>query len=91
MSTPWIKLLSFTLLTLTTLSCLGCRSTANQDNKIHILTTTSIIADIVNRVGGDFVEVTSLIPMIFHRNLKMRLPLQMQILSLLTVQGLRII
>jgi manganese/iron transport system substrate-binding protein len=60
MSTPWIKLLSFTLLTLTTLSCLGCRSTANQDNKIHIL--TSIIADIVNRVGGDFVEVTSLIP-----------------------------
>jgi len=56
------KLYSFTFTIIIIISCLGCGRTPNQDNKIHLLTTTSIIADIVKQVGGDLTEVTSLIP-----------------------------
>ena len=51
-------------LVITVLVCIlsGCGSVTSEDEKILILTSTSIIADIVKQVGGEFVTVSSLIP-----------------------------
>ena len=50
------------ILILIMLSSPGCKGKSSQDNSIQVITSTSILFDIVNQVGGDYVEISSLIP-----------------------------
>jgi manganese/iron transport system substrate-binding protein len=41
----------------------GCVGPGNMDpNKVQVLTTTTVFADLVSNVGGSYVQVTSLVP-----------------------------
>jgi len=40
----------------------ACSSTPVDPNKVQVLATTTVIADIVSNVGGPYVQVTSLVP-----------------------------
>lgn len=46
------------------ISAAGCRQTpaVPADGKLRVVATTTIVADIVRQVGGDYVNVTSLVP-----------------------------
>lgn len=41
---------------------LGSATTGNVSGRLRVVTTTSVFADLVRNVGGDLVEVTSLVP-----------------------------
>ncbi len=53
-----IPVLILTLLLLT--ACTSAASPA--DGKLQVLATTSIVADVVQQVGGDYIQVTTLMP-----------------------------
>ena len=48
------------LLVLLSVSLFGCKDTRPKDGKFHIVTTTSMITDLVQNIGGDKVEVQGL-------------------------------
>ena len=48
------------LLTLLSFSLFGCKDTRPKDGKFHIVTTTSMITDLVQNIGGDKVAVQGL-------------------------------
>lgn len=48
------------LIGLMSLFLLACKDTKNKDGKFHIVTTTSMITDLVKNIGGDKVEVEGL-------------------------------
>ena len=48
------------LLVLLSVSLFGCKDTRPKDGKFHIVTTTSMITDLVQNIGGDKVEVEGL-------------------------------
>ncbi|MFD2908357.1 metal ABC transporter solute-binding protein, Zn/Mn family [Flavobacterium ardleyense] len=48
------------LLALLSVSLLSCKDTRPKDGKFHIITTTSMITDLVENIGGDKVEVQGL-------------------------------
>ena len=50
----------FILLVLFSVSLLGCKDTRPKDGKFHIVTTTSMITDLVQNIGGDKVAVQGL-------------------------------
>jgi len=59
------KIFSLSLLTIVALllsACSGRQSPAAGD-KLPVLATTSIVADVVRQVGGDYVQVTTLLPL----------------------------
>lgn len=56
------KVLYFILVVILILLSPGCGNTSQYDGKISVLTTTSILGDIVAHVGGDLVSVTTIIP-----------------------------
>ena len=41
-------------------SCSDSESTANKSQKLHVVVTTAMIADLVQNVGGDSIEVTAI-------------------------------
>lgn len=50
----------FILLVLLSVSLVGCKDTRPKDGKFHIVTTTSMITDLVQNIGGDKVAVQGL-------------------------------
>lgn len=50
----------FILLVLFSVSLLGCKDTRPKDGKFHIVTTTSMITDLVQNIGGEKVAVQGL-------------------------------
>lgn len=48
------------LLVVLSVSLFGCKDTRPKDGKFHIVTTTSMITDLVQNIGGDKVEVEGL-------------------------------
>ena len=50
----------FILLVLFSVSLVGCKDTRPKDGKFHIVTTTSMITDLVQNIGGDKVAVQGL-------------------------------
>ena len=50
----------FILLVLFSASLVGCKDTRPKDGKFHIVTTTSMITDLVQNIGGDKVAVQGL-------------------------------
>ena len=50
----------FILLVLLSASLVGCKDTRPKDGKFHIVTTTSMITDLVQNIGGDKVAVQGL-------------------------------
>lgn len=50
----------FVVATLLLAGCAGARPSAS--DKLQVLATTSIVADVVRQVGGEYVEVTQLLP-----------------------------
>ncbi len=48
------------LIGLMSLFLLACKDTKNKDGKFHIVTTTSMITDLVKNIGGDKVDVEGL-------------------------------
>lgn len=48
------------LLVLLSVSLFGCKDTRPKDGKFHIVTTTSMITDLVQNIGGDKVEAQGL-------------------------------
>jgi manganese/iron transport system substrate-binding protein len=54
--------ISFLLTGIALLSSCGGGSTPTTDGRLQVLATTSIVADVVRQVGGDYVAVSTLIP-----------------------------
>ncbi len=50
----------FFLIGLLSIFLIGCKDTKARDGKFHIVTTTSMITDLVKNIGGDQVEVEGL-------------------------------
>ena len=59
------KIFSLSLLTIVALllSACGGRQSPTAGDKLPVLATTSIVADVVRQVGGDYVQVTTLLPL----------------------------
>ncbi|MCS7010415.1 MAG: metal ABC transporter substrate-binding protein [Anaerolineales bacterium] len=49
------------LVTMLLAACTGGKPSANE--KLHVLATTSMVADVVRQVGGEYVQVTTLLPL----------------------------
>ena len=56
------RFINFLVITVVVCFSAGCGIVTSEDDKLLILTSTSIIADIVKQIGGEFVTVSSLIP-----------------------------
>lgn len=54
------KIFIFTVVLALLLSACGTESNTNESGKLNVVTTTGMIGDIVKNVGGDYVEVISL-------------------------------
>ena len=52
----------FIVIALLSVSILACTNTKPKDGKFHIVTTTSMITDLVENIGGDKVETTLFVP-----------------------------
>jgi ABC-type Zn uptake system ZnuABC Zn-binding protein ZnuA len=58
-----LTLLSFLAIAALLLSACGGAKTPAAGDKLPVLATTSIVADVVRQVGGDYVQVTTLLPL----------------------------
>lgn len=58
--TPFALFLLVILLLLS--ACTGTRSAPSSSERIPVVATTTILADVVSRVGGDQVAITTLVP-----------------------------
>ena len=60
MKTLWAPILAIILVLLMVTACNN--TAAPVDGKLQVLATTSIVADVVQQVGGDHIQVTTLMP-----------------------------
>ena len=52
--------MKYILLLLLTLSLIGCKDASKKSDKLNIVTTTSMITDLVKNIGGDHIDINGL-------------------------------
>ena len=52
--------MKFILLLLLTISIIGCKDASEKSGKLNIVTTTSMITDLVKNIGGDHIDINGL-------------------------------
>lgn len=57
-----LKIMTLSLLAVLTLAACGQKETAQTDGKVQVVATNSIIADLAENIGGDKINVHSIVP-----------------------------
>ena len=52
--------MKYILLLLLTISIIGCKDASEKSGKLNIVTTTSMITDLVKNIGGDHIDINGL-------------------------------